>query len=82
MHMLVGIVYSLGRPEHLMMGLRSLGKSHIQYGVKPEYYPVVIQALLETIEEELGDLFTPRIGEAWNQALQMVIHKMINWGKN
>jgi len=81
MHMLVGIVYSLGRPEHLMMGLRALGKSHVQYGVKPEYYPFVIQALLETIEEELGDLFTPRIGEAWNQALQMVTQRMMNWDK-
>lgn len=55
---------------------------HVQYSVKPEYDPVVILALLETIEEELGDLFIPSFGEAWNQALQMVTQKMMTWDKN
>lgn len=75
-HMLGGIVYSLSRPEHLQMGLVSLGQQHERYGVKREHYPVVQQALLETIEEELGDAYTPAILEAWHRAIELVVSVM------
>ena len=78
-HMLGGIVYSLSRPEFLKMGLKTLGKSHEKYGVKPEYYPLVQEILLETIREELGDLYTDQLGEAWEQALSFVTSEMANW---
>ena len=82
MHMLVGIVYSLSRPEHLILGLKSLGKSHVKYGVKPEHYPVVKQALLETIEKELGEHCTPRVLEAWDKALEVVTQTMRDWDRS
>ena len=75
-HMLGGIVYSLSRPEHLKRGLQKLGKSHVQYGVQEEYYPVVKQAMIETIDEVLGEGKTPRTMEAWNKALNFVIDTM------
>ncbi|SNR58776.1 Adenylate cyclase, class 3 [Maribacter sedimenticola] len=75
-HMLGGIVYSLSRPEHLMKGLAKLGQSHVNYGVKAEYYPIVKQAMLETINEVLGDNKTNRTIEAWNEALNFVIDTM------
>ena len=78
-HMLGGIVYSLSRPEFLKMGLRTLGRSHEKYGVKPEYYPLVQEILMETIKEELGALYTEKLGEAWNQALTFVTSEMANW---
>jgi class 3 adenylate cyclase/hemoglobin-like flavoprotein len=78
-HMLGGIVYSLSRPEFLTMGLRALGKSHEKYGVKPEYYPLVQEAMLETIKEELGELYTDRLEEAWRKALQFISSQMISW---
>lgn len=81
-HMLGGIVYSLSRPEFLEMGLASLGKSHEKYGVKPEHYPVVQEALLQTIKEELGGLYTERLGEAWEQALEFITSKMSSWQSN
>ena len=80
-HMLGGIVYSLSRPEFLRMGLRTLGKSHEKYGVKPEHYPLVQQLLIETIEEELGDFHTEKLSEAWRQALAFVTSEMMNWNK-
>ncbi|PHN04102.1 adenylate/guanylate cyclase domain-containing protein [Flavilitoribacter nigricans] len=79
MHMLGGIVYSLSRPELLKMGLRSLGKSHEKYGVKPEYYPVVRDCLIETIQEEMGPDYTEQLGSAWNQALGFITAEMTNW---
>lgn len=78
-HMLGGIVYSLSRPEFLTMGLKTLGRSHEKYGVKPEYYPLVQETLLEAIKEELGELYTDKLGEAWNQALSFVTSEMTNW---
>ncbi len=75
-HMLGGIVYSLSRPEHLVMGLKKLGKNHQRYGVKEAYYPVVKETMLETIPEVLGDFYTPKVGKAWGQALDFVIDTM------
>jgi class 3 adenylate cyclase/hemoglobin-like flavoprotein len=78
-HMLVGIVYSLSRPDHLTMGLRTLGKSHERYGVRPEYYPAVVDVLIETIREQLGELCTEKVERAWRQALEFVTKTMMNW---
>jgi class 3 adenylate cyclase/ferredoxin/hemoglobin-like flavoprotein len=75
-HMLGGIVYSLARPEHLLMGLKKLGQNHVRYGVKPEFYPVVKEAMLETIPEVLGEFYKPAINEAWEAALDFVIDAM------
>lgn len=76
-HMLGGIVYSLSRPGHLKLGLKSLGKNHAKYGVIPGHYPVVKEAMLETIEDEMGELYTAEVGAAWTQALDFVLMHMI-----
>ena len=76
-HMLGGIVYALSRPEHLILGLRKLGQSHRKYGVKDEYYPLVKDTMLETIEEMLGDDCRNRALQAWGQALDFVIEQML-----
>ena len=75
-HMLGGIVYSLSRPEYLVMGLKRLGKNHQRYGVKHDYYPVVKEAMLESIPEILGDFHTEKVQKAWSQALDFVIDTM------
>ena len=75
-HMLGGIVYSLSRPEYLVLGLKSLGRQHKTYGVHKDHYPVVRQALLETIEEQLGENSSSKIMQAWQSALDLVIHSM------
>lgn len=78
-HMLGGIVYSLSRPDLLKMGLKSLGRSHERYGVKPEYYPLVKECLLATIKEEMADLYTDRLEQAWSTALDFITTEMTNW---
>jgi len=75
-HMLGGIVYSMSRPEFLELGLKTLSESHVRYGVMEEHYPIVLESLSETIREELGDLYTERIGKAWEQALIDVTNEM------
>lgn len=75
-HMLGGIVYSLSRPDYLILGLKSLGRQHKAYGVEIGHYPIIKEALLETIEEELGDGCNYKIMHAWENALDLVIQSM------
>ena len=75
-HMLGGIIYSLSRPEYLILGLKSLGRQHKGYGVQKEHYPIVKEVLLETIEDELGDACTHKVRYAWQSALDLVAQSM------
>jgi class 3 adenylate cyclase len=75
-HMLGGIIYSLSRPEYLILGLKSLGRQHKGYGVHKEHYPIVKEVLLETIEDELGDACTHKVRYAWQSALDLVVQSM------
>ena len=77
-HMLGGIVYSLSRPEHLTTGLKKLGESHVAYGVKPEHYPVVKQAMIYTIDKCLGEFKTDKTLDAWGKGLDFVMEVMQN----
>ena len=71
-HMLRGIINAMSRPHHLEMGLQSLGKQHINYGVKTEHYPVIKQAFMSTVEEIMQQDCTDAIKEAWNDTLELV----------
>ncbi|UZR97811.1 adenylate/guanylate cyclase domain-containing protein [Chondrinema litorale] len=75
-HMLRGIIYGLSRPEHLKLGLRSLGEQHKLYGVKHEHYLLIKEIIYESIQEELGAAFTPDIAKAWDTALDIIIDAM------
>ena len=75
-HMLEGIVYSMSRPEHFNLGLKLLGESHTRYGVKQEHYPIVLESLLETIQETLGDMYTGKLMRAWEEALTLITSEM------
>ena len=74
--MLGGIVYSMSRPEYLNMGLKLLGQSHVKYGVTEAHYPIVLKALLETIKESLGDMYSGKLMQAWEDALTMITNEM------
>jgi len=75
-HMLAGIVYSMSRPDHLHLGLKLLGESHSRYGVLEEHYPVVLDSLLETIRENLGESYSPQLISAWQKALITITSEM------
>jgi hemoglobin-like flavoprotein len=47
--------------------LRQLADRHVAYGVKDEHYAVVGAALLTTLQQGLGDGFTPAVRDAWTQ---------------
>src|SRR3954454_6505190 len=62
------VVNGLGNLESVLPAASALAKRHVNYGAKPEHYPVVGSALLWTLEKGLGDGWTPDIAEAWTVA--------------
>lgn len=70
--MLTEIVAQLDRPESLVPEVSALGRQHVPYGVKDADYETAGAALLWTIEQGLGDAFTPAVREAWTEAYLLV----------
>ncbi len=58
-------VSSLTKLDQLVPALETLGKKHIDYGVTPEHYDTVGEALMWTLKEGLGTEFTPEVEDAW-----------------
>ncbi|MGH7099352.1 MAG: globin family protein [Stellaceae bacterium] len=71
------IVSSLNRIEQIAPMVRALARRHIAYGVRPEHYPAVGATLLWTLEQGLGDEFTPALRDAWAAAYAILSELMI-----
>jgi hemoglobin-like flavoprotein len=71
------IVNALDCLEHVLTAVQHLGKRHIGYGVHPEDYELVGQALLWTLAQKLGDAFTVEVEEAWTTAYNLIANIML-----
>ncbi|MBB6098076.1 nitric oxide dioxygenase [Deinobacterium chartae] len=72
MAMLGRVIGSLEQLEGLAGALRGLGERHTAYGVQPRHYRTVGEALLWTLEQGLGDAFTPEVAAAWRAAYRRI----------
>lgn len=70
------VVGSLRRLDAVMPELRALGASHATFGVQPEHYGLVREALLFTLESGLGDAFTAECREAWSAIYDFISTEM------
>jgi len=75
--MLAAAISLLERPGELESVLYRLGARHVEYGAKPEHYPVVTQALLDMLAEVMGPEFTPSLRGAWSELLHVVSNAML-----
>jgi hemoglobin-like flavoprotein len=71
-------VNSLDNLEQLVPVVQQLGKRHVGYGVKPHHYTTVGGALLWTLEQGLGNAFTPPVKEAWTVTYQTLASVMMD----
>jgi nitric oxide dioxygenase len=53
-----------------------LGARHARYGVRPGHFDVAAEALLWTLEQGLGEAFTPEVREAWTAAWKVMAAAM------
>ena len=58
-------VHSLDSVENVVPAVKALGQRHMGYGVQPTHYDTVGAALLWTLEQGIGDAFTPDVRDAW-----------------
>ncbi len=70
------VVTGVVNGEDVIPTIEQLGRRHDGYGVKPEYYPMVGQSLLETLKEFLGKDWTPEIEATWTTAYQVITQAM------
>jgi hemoglobin-like flavoprotein len=71
--MAVGRLNNIGS---LLPQLRALGQRHTGYGVRREHYGTVGAALLETLEQGLGEAFTPEVARAWTEVYTLLAGAM------
>lgn len=60
----------------LIMALKDLGAKHATYDVKYEHFPIVGEALLDTLAKALGDDFSPETKEAWSGVYGVITEQM------
>mmetsp|Transcript_28200 Transcript_28200/g.43443 ORF Transcript_28200/g.43443 Transcript_28200/m.43443 type:complete len:163 (-) Transcript_28200:121-609(-) len=61
--------------------LLDLGKKHVNYGVKPEYFPSMGRALIHSVQTVLGDGFTEDMKDAWVEVYGALSYDMIRGQK-
>ncbi len=76
MKMLDYAVTGLNEPDKIVPAIKALGKRHVGYGVKEEYYETVGEALLWTLEKGIGEDFTRDVKEAWVEAYKLLSDTM------
>ena len=67
----------LTKLDELVPILTSLGTKHVGYGVVPEHYAVVGEALIATLGDALGDAFDAETKSAWVAVYGIVQKTMI-----
>jgi hemoglobin-like flavoprotein len=65
MQMIDIVVAALDHLDRIRPAIEDLGLRHADYGVKDGHYDTVGAALVWTLEQGLGENFTPETGEAW-----------------
>jgi len=65
-------VSSLNNLDALIPVLQNLGRGHVAYGVEDSHYETVGAALLWSLEQGLGEAFTPDVKAAWVEVYTLV----------
>lgn len=58
-------VAHVDRLDAVAPAVQALARRHADYGVTAQHYDTVGSALLWTLEQGLGDAFTPEVSAAW-----------------
>ena len=74
------LVGSLDQTTGLLAGADILGRNHQRYGVKPEHYPIVGEALLWSLERGLGPHWNDQVEQAWRKVYGVIAQRMIAIG--
>ena len=71
------IIQLLDDPDALHPHLARLAEGHAAFGVKPEHFQPMGQALIQTMQETLGEDFSKDAAAAWEAAYAHMANEMI-----
>ncbi|MGM9511593.1 globin family protein [Larkinella sp. GY13] len=72
------VVTRLDRLDSVVPDVEALARRHVHYGVQEHHYVLVGQALLWTLEQGLGEAWTPEVQAAWQACYTLLSETMIN----
>ena len=76
MSMLGTAINGLDHLDSLVPAVENLGRRHVGYGVRDRDYDTVGQALLDTLDQGLGESFNPELRAAWAEAYGLLASVM------
>ncbi len=76
MRMLATLVAGIDSLETIVPTLEALAIRHVGYGVRDEHYNAVGQSLLWTLDQQLGEAFTPQVKNAWTATYVLIAETM------
>jgi hemoglobin-like flavoprotein len=76
--MLSIIVARLDRPDTVAQEISQLAQRHEGYGVKPEHYEAVGEALMWTLEKGLGIDWNDQVKTAWEACYDSLTQAMLD----
>ena len=69
-------IYGLSDPDVLVPILHTLGRKHVAYGVRPQDYATLSEALLWTLKQNLGAAFDEEHEAAWTRVCAVLAQHM------
>ena len=78
LNMLLVLRESLRDLDDIVPDLEELGARHVDYGAKPEHYPVVGEVLIGSMAQVAGDAWKPEYTAAWEEAFPVVQGVMLS----
>jgi len=72
------VISKLDKLEDILGEVAKLAQRHVHYGVEPQHYTVVGEALLWTLEKGLGKNWNEEIQIAWFDCYRVLSAAMIN----
>jgi nitric oxide dioxygenase len=71
------ILQHLDDPQALRPHLEHLAQGHAAYGVKPEHFRLMGQALIWAMRKTMGDKFPEGAAAAWETAYELLAREMV-----
>jgi hemoglobin-like flavoprotein len=75
--MIAAIVGALDQRDLFQSAIRQAGRRHASFGVKPWHFDAFGKALISTLDDQLGEAFSPDARRAWMMLYEMVREEMI-----
>jgi NAD(P)H-flavin reductase/hemoglobin-like flavoprotein len=73
---LMHVVQNVDRPDELVPFLRQLGRDHRKFGVLARHYDAMGTALVTTLKQYAGPLWTSQVEQAWRDAYGLIAKTM------